>query len=64
MKSLPHFALLVLAAVMIWAKLHYLILLIAALYLLVRLWITFAIRHPYAAVFIIGFLRGLFGRRR
>ena len=47
----------------LWEYRH-IIFLIAACWFLLRGWLWLCRRHPLVAWFLLGFLRGLFGRRR
>jgi hypothetical protein len=64
MKSWHTFAVLIITAILIYLKAHYLILIMVAFIILIRCWLWFAYRFPLTAWFIFGFIRGLLGRRR
>jgi hypothetical protein len=62
MKTWHAFAFLIVTAV-IYYYAGKLILIIAALYLLLRAWLWLCRRYPLVAWGVLGFCRGLFGRR-
>lgn len=62
MKTWHAFTFLIVTAVALYYA-KWPILIIAAVVGLFRLWLWFAVRYPLAAWFIIGFIRGLLGRR-
>lgn len=61
-QSWPYFAFLILVAVMIYLKLHYLVVLIAAVVLFMRGYLWLCDRYPRTMVFMTSFLMGLLGR--
>ncbi|MBR0848805.1 hypothetical protein JQ543_13715 [Bradyrhizobium diazoefficiens] len=62
-QSWPYFLFLILVATLIAYRLHYVILVVAAIVLLVRGWVSLAFRYPLTTLFITAFIRGLLGRR-
>jgi hypothetical protein len=64
LKTWHCFALLIAVATLVHYRLHYIILLIAAVVLLVRGYLWLCVRYPRTMFFVSAFLSSLLGRRR
>ena len=58
-----HFAWLIVTALVIYSGWHLVVLVIAAIVGLVLTWLALCRRFPRTMWFVLGFIRGLFGRR-